>query len=49
MTLGLLHGLWSAFILLVFIGIVARVWRGARRQHYEDAGRIPFDGEHRHE
>jgi cbb3-type cytochrome oxidase subunit 3 len=49
MSLGLLHGIWSTFILLVFVGIVGFVWRKSRRAYYEEAGRIPFDGERDHE
>ena len=45
MDIGLAHGLWSLFILGAFIGIVAWVWSGSRRRHFEEAGRIPFDEE----
>lgn len=43
MGIGFLHGLWTFLILVIFILIVAYVWSGKRRKHFEDAGRIPFD------
>ena len=42
MSIGVMHGLWSLFILLVFVGIVAWAWSGKRRTYFEEAGRIPF-------
>ena len=43
MSIGVWHGLWSLLILVLFIGIVAWVWSGRRKDFYEQAGRIPFD------
>ncbi len=43
MDLGLIHGIWSLLILIIFIGIVAFVWRRDRRRHYDEAAQIPFD------
>lgn len=43
MDLGLIHGIWSLLILIIFIGIVAFVWNRNRREHYDRASRIPFD------
>lgn len=45
MDLGLIHGIWSLLILIVFIGIVAFVWQRDRRQHYDEAAQIPFDND----
>lgn len=42
MSIGVVHGLWSLFILLVFVWIVAWAWSGKRRRYFEEAGRIPF-------
>jgi len=42
---GMIHGIWSLLILLIFIGIVAYVWRRGRREHYDRAAHIPFDQE----
>lgn len=42
MSIGTLYGAWSLLILFTFAGIVAWVWSGKRRRHFEDAGRIPF-------
>jgi cbb3-type cytochrome oxidase subunit 3 len=46
MSIGILHGIWSLAILLMFIGIVAWVWSASRRRHFEDAGMIPFLEDH---
>lgn len=43
MDLGLIHGIWSLLILIVFIGIIVFVWHHKRRDHYDQASRIPFD------
>ena len=43
MSIGVWHGLWSLLILVLFIGIVAYVWNGRRKEFYEQAGRIPFN------
>ena len=43
MSIGVWHGIWSLFILVSFIGIVAWVWSGRRKDFYEQAGRIPFE------
>ncbi|MBI2994370.1 MAG: CcoQ/FixQ family Cbb3-type cytochrome c oxidase assembly chaperone [Gammaproteobacteria bacterium] len=42
MGIGIVHGVWSLFILLAFAGIVAWAWSGKRRHFFEEAGRIPF-------
>ena len=42
MSIGVMHGLWSLFILLLFVAIVAWAWNGKRRPYFEEAGRIPF-------
>lgn len=43
MSIGVLHGLWSLLILGIFWAIVYWAWGAARREHFEQAGRIPFD------
>ena len=42
MDLGMAHAVWSLAIIGVFVAVVAWVWSGKRRAHFEDAGRIPF-------
>jgi cytochrome c oxidase cbb3-type subunit IV len=44
-SIGLVHGLWTLLIFVIFILIVAYVWNRDRRSHFEEAGRIPFDEE----
>ena len=41
--LAMFHSVWSVFILVVFLGIIAWVFSGKRKQALEDAGRIPLD------
>jgi cytochrome c oxidase cbb3-type subunit 4 len=44
--MGLLHGIWTLLLLLIFLGIVAWVWSAKRKKHFEQAGRIPLqDGD----
>ena len=38
-----MHGLWSLLILALFVGIVAFVWSGRRKDYYEQAGRMPLE------
>lgn len=42
MSLGIAHAVWTLALLGAFIGVVAWVWSGRRRSHFEEAGRIPF-------
>ena len=40
---GTLLGLWTLFLLVVFLGIVAWAFGKKRRKHFENAGRIPLE------
>jgi len=41
--LVMFHSVWSVFVLIAFLGIVAWAFSGKRKQALEDAGRIPLD------
>ncbi len=44
--MGLIHGIWTLLLLLIFVGIVAWVWSSKRKQHFEQAAQIPLqDGD----
>lgn len=44
--MGLLHGIWTLLLLLIFVGIVAWVWSSKRKKHFEQAAQIPLqDGD----
>lgn len=42
MNLGIAHAVWSLAILGAFVVLVAWIWSGRRKGHFEEAGRIPF-------
>lgn len=41
--LAMFHSIWSVFILVIFLGIVAWVFSSKRKQAFDEAGRIPLD------
>ncbi len=44
--MGLLHGIWTLLLLLIFVGILAWVWSSKRKKHFEQAAQIPLqDGD----
>lgn len=43
MSSELLHGIWTALLLLVFIGIVLWAWSGRRKRRFEKAARMPLE------
>ena len=45
MDAGLLHGAWTAALLAVFAAIVAWAWSGRRKRDFEEAARLPLEGE----
>jgi len=45
MDAGLLHGLWTVAMLVVFAAIVAWAWSGRRRRDFEEAARLPLEEE----
>lgn len=50
MSVTLAHSIWTALLLIVFIGIVVWAWSGRRKRRFEEAARIPLEdddpGEH---
>ena len=45
MDAGLLHGLWTVAMIAVFAAIVAWAWSGRRKRDFEEAARLPLEGE----
>ena len=45
MDAGLLHGLWTAAMIAVFVAIVAWAWSGRRKRDFEEAARLPLEEE----
>ena len=45
MDAGLLHGLWTAAMIAVFVTIVAWAWSGRRKRDFEEAARLPLERE----
>ncbi|MCP4766260.1 MAG: cbb3-type cytochrome c oxidase subunit 3 [Gammaproteobacteria bacterium] len=45
MNFTLLQSLWSIVILVTFLGIVVWAYSGKRKSAFDEAARLPFDGE----
>lgn len=43
MSAGLLSGIVTAVLLVVFLGGVAWAWSGRRKQEFEQAARLPLE------
>lgn len=37
------HGLWTAVLLVIFVGIIVWAWSGKRKVSFDEAARIPFE------
>lgn len=37
------HAIWTAVLLIVFVGIVAWAWSSKRKQKFDEAARLPLD------
>ncbi|MDH3527729.1 MAG: cbb3-type cytochrome c oxidase subunit 3 [Gammaproteobacteria bacterium] len=42
MDYSLIQSVWTIVVLVLFVGIVLWAYSGKRRQHFEEASRIPF-------
>ena len=45
MDINLLRAIITVVAFLTFLGIVIWTYSGARRSHFDDAARVPFDGD----
>ena len=45
MDIGVFHGLWTAALLVIFIGIVVWAWSGKRKRDFDEAAHIPLEDE----
>ena len=43
MDVSTFHGLWTAALLVIFIGIVVWAWSGKRKRAFDEAARIPLE------
>ncbi|MCC7414359.1 MAG: cbb3-type cytochrome c oxidase subunit 3 [Gammaproteobacteria bacterium] len=43
MDFGLIQGIWTIVVLVVFAAIVLWAWSGRRKREFDAAARIPFD------
>ena len=43
MDAGILHGLWTALLLVTFAAIVAWAWSGRRKRDFAEAARLPLE------
>jgi cytochrome c oxidase cbb3-type subunit 4 len=37
------HGLWTAALLVIFIGIVVWAWSGKRKRAFDEAAHMPLE------
>ena len=42
MNFGLLLGIWTIIVMILFFGIVIWAWSNKRKKEFEDAAMIPF-------
>ena len=42
---ALIQSIWTLVVLVLFVGIVIWAWSGKRKQEFDEAANIPFDGE----
>lgn len=45
MSIEVFHGLWTAALLVIFVGIVVWAWSGKRKRDFDKAAHIPFDND----
>lgn len=43
MDMPLVHGLWTAVLLVIFIGIVVWAWGRKRKRDFDEAARLPLE------
>ena len=43
MDIPLFHGLWTAALLVIFVGIVVWAWSGKRKKDFDEASRLPLE------
>ncbi|MBZ0171644.1 MAG: cbb3-type cytochrome c oxidase subunit 3 [Phycisphaerales bacterium] len=43
MDFGLIQGIWTIVVLVVFAAIVLWAWSGRRKREFDAAARIPLD------
>jgi len=46
--MSLFHSIWTAALLVIFIGIVIWAWSRRQKGRFEDAANIPFKDEDEH-
>jgi cytochrome c oxidase cbb3-type subunit 4 len=42
MNFGLLMGIWTIIVMILFLGIVVWAWSKKRKKEFDDAAMIPF-------
>lgn len=47
MSVDLAHSIWTALLLIIFIGIVIWAWSGRQRERFERAARLPLEDDDR--
>ena len=42
MDFGLIQGIWTLMVMVIFIGIVIWAYSGKKKEDFEEASRLPF-------
>ena len=43
MDIPLFHGIWTAVLLVIFIGIIVWAWSGKRKKDFDEAANLPLE------
>jgi len=49
MDLATFHSIWTALLLIAFVGIVAWTWSGKRKATFDAAARMPLEDDATHD
>jgi len=42
MDIGLIQGIWTIMVMIIFIGIVIWAYSGKKKKEFEEAANLPF-------
>jgi cytochrome c oxidase cbb3-type subunit 4 len=49
MSFTFLQSIWTVVVMVTFLGIVAWAYSGKRKRAFDEAARLPFDDDSRHD
>ncbi len=45
MSATLFHAFWTVLLMIIFLGIVVWAWSRGRQKRFEEAARLPLEGD----